>query len=1013
MRTKEEAIKIIKTIKISFGDKQEHTDNVKPYNLYDLLKSLEQKAFDADISSYHDAKKLSAQKVNKNEFLPCFLPHAVMTGKRKLTNNSGKFDHSRWAVSGLVHADLDNIESGEFDSIWDKLKTTKPLFLFRSPNGGIKCFWLTNINNSLENREMFMHLARYIVKSLLTKANIDAKFYDPAPMNANSKCYVSGGPEFKIEISPSFQVIDIEPFKNAILRIFKDKKNLEAKRTRLLEKAANDGDIQSWANLSDKQRINYESWATNKLAKEASASKNKGNSTSFRYACYLLSECKMDEHTALEYMSKLKHSIGARATFDPKKQLEAAFKTTNCNNLGGVVKTEIFSSLVQKTEDEISGLNRKLSAITRNTIDTKATTEKEEWAKILASKPKELDAVTAVEDDDPELITIEEADKSPLKLKDLSALSVSIITGLPSSGKSYKMCRDSVGWMLAGDITIYVAPDRQSIKKTVADSRFQEVEKCLKDMLSAGKIIKDQFDFYMKNVHTIFSADKDSGSKKQMVSIQFDNALGDITAAGKGGIILMTMAGMMTVDLSGIDAKKTRIVFDDINDLPSVMSLGTWQSTEKNRLLNYIDVDTTGSCHKVKGITLEGLKYIDAEKSKGDRHPMYERIESARKKSRTNKSTYYTTELRPDGGYDVSVVSMLNLDILSSFKEIYFAGDQVEYNPYVLLLAKKCGVKINNIKLPSRTNRLQDRVKKIYYLTEHNFGKSRTERQQELPNQIAVAIKAKFGNSSHKNALICLNNDQKDLGIFKEELKDDFDLTVASANTKGLNHLKENTLILNAFKCDLPVSMKHVLSNITGLSFDEIEIFIHRNLLMQNLFRGCLRHKDDPRICDYVAPSKKDAEFIKERLLSEAGVNVEIECLDNKVSDYYKPLLAGRISKMGVAMTTAQRTQLKGLRKQFGDKVDDIDIQILLSEMKGLRGENRTAKFNKLLSNVEKSNIVTIPIKKKTISGKSPDTGDLFNFDETPKNTDNVIDFQALKKELGIKPLDTSRFKFG
>jgi hypothetical protein len=56
---------------------------------------------------------------------------------------------------------------------------------------------------------------------------------------------------------------------------------------------------------------------------------------------------------------------------------------------------------------------------------------------------------------------------------------------------------------------------------------------------------------------------------------------------------------------------------------------------------------------------------------------------------------------------------------------------------------------------------------------------------------------------------------------------------------------------------------------------------------------------------------------------------------------------------MGVAMTTAQRSQLKGLRGSFGDDVDKIDVELLLSAMKGLRGQNKKAKFEELLREVD------------------------------------------------------------
>ena len=150
---------------------------------------------------------------------------------------------------------------------------------------------------------------------------------------------------------------------------------------------------------------------------------------------------------------------------------------------------------------------------------------------------------------------------------------------------------------------------------------------------------------------------------------------------------------------------------------------------------------------------------------------------------------------------------------------------------------------------------------------------------------------------------------------------------------------------------------------------DQIETFLHRNLLMQNLFRGTLRDRDSKKKCDYIAPSKKDAEYLQNRL-AMYGFTVNITLLDKDLSEMFLPSKRGVKPVNDRAMIGSERERSSQLRAEFGHQIDLIcDNVFLLKTMKGLRGKNKTKVFNKLLNSKNKktqnANIISFEEMKR------------------------------------------------
>lgn len=334
---------------------------------------------------------------------------------------------------------------------------------------------------------------------------------------------------------------------------------------------------------------------------------------------------------------------------------------------------------------------------------------------------------------------------------------------------------------------------------------------------------------------------------------------------------------------------------------------------------------------------------------------MVKRIDAAQKTKASNLATYYTfsgDEISTRS--TITTLEMINLDILKIFKHTYIIGDEIEFNPYVIMLNKRADVTFEKVHLDCRTGNVKTRLPKILYVTDHRFSKTRLTRTQEIPKRISKIIIDHLGQK-HDNLLLCVNKDQKENKVFESILDKIFNTKTTSPITKGINNLQSNSLIACLFNMDMDISSKHILSDITGISFDELETYIHRNNLIQNLFRGVLRNPNSKEICDFIAPSKIDAEYLQNRLFKELGYKVNIELLDDDINKLFVSGKSGRPTKSnsGVVLKGNDKSALSKLRKRFGERVNDIEPIYLISKMKGLMKEKAQNMFDKLVAEYE------------------------------------------------------------
>jgi len=918
---------LLESITVGYGTPDDNK-NLTKISFFEVIGKMSKNRYAPDMIKYNSAKSNAKEgvKVSKDNFMPYFIPHANMSGSRKLLDDSGERDHSRWEPSKLIHGDLDNIPADEFKRVWELLLETQPLAMFASPNKGIKVFYYTDIvTNNEDIKKIFTNVCRFKILEILRSKGLE-EYYDFMPTHCSVKCYVSGsvdGSFTDIFVNQNYKIVTllnaIKAVRENSLRVL----DINEKRAKYVELAKSEKSYDEWNDLHPNYQKACLASCEQSYREAVAESTSTGNGSSFTLAGKLASS-KITKLMAREYMVRFSNHH-KRINIKIDKQLDAGWGRTEI--LGGKVKeTSKYTPALEVLNRELEKSTLSLFKITRKSSDFNK--------KLKKKKPKKVNEVKNNLD-------------TGIKTTDLSKLNVSVIKGLPGSGKSFRRCRIATDTLFKGEITLYICPDIHSITKNVSGSRYDEIEKYLKQLHKMNNL--DQ-------VFTIHSQTDMDSNQRQHVGTLFENSVAELKSKSLGGVIFLTMAGLKVVDLELLKGLNTHIVFDDINELSEVQSLGKWNASEVKVFSDNIVFDAVGCSYRVKHLSHIGVNNLlmwDLAKQAAPVYSKYIRAIDDNKK--VNMTVYYIIEKDElVANYKVGQVSIFNLEKLKHFKSVVFSGDQVEHSPMVKMISDKGNAEIKEIPLPARQKNLAKRCPIIYYITDYNYSKGKVATKQNIVAATCKAIGEKFGNK-HENALLCLNNDQKSFKVFESEMGKYFDnLTINGANTKGKNDLQDNTIILSIFRVGLNATTKHLQEHLTGYSKDDLEIFVHQNLLMQNALRGNLRREDDNRNNVIVVPTKADATFLQSRFLSEANEQMKIELIDSELSEMFAPLKTGRNTKSetGIPMTARQRNALSRLRGKFKKNVDLFEPLFLLKKTYKLRGKELQEMFDGLLADL-------------------------------------------------------------
>ncbi|TMP17010.1 hypothetical protein [Pseudoalteromonas sp. S2893] len=933
---------LLKNINVGFAPVQDGSfTKIKGVQLVRVITAITEGKFNAPVAEYKKAKAASETKVSKDSYLPKFTPHGFkINGFHKIESTDEGLN--TFTANGVFHADLDNIPKNELNRVWDALLTTKPFFMMVSPSkDGIKCFWLNDLyvnNDSYKafaafkgDRKAHMNMNRIMVKDLLKAAGI-VEYYDQAPTNNNSLCYVSD--DTRIHLDDDFSVYGIKQALAFINNVNKQAKSIDDKiknvRSSMSELGASELKL-SDSMIDARVRSTIEKFSNNTKSFDA----GDGNGAAYSMACSMVAKGVDDSRIILE-LDLFKARFSKRPTWTAESKLNSA----KANGAKPVVELEF------------------------NGADKVAFGKLENELNILSEKKAFVDyclrAVSFVD----KKVKVEEEKKGELVFnKDIKNLKLTCMTGLPATGKTFKATKDAVRDMIDDKAcSLYILPDRASMRRGVEGSRYEEVIKHLTALVNTGELSLKEFEAYKDRVVTIFASDAaDEEQKYGTVASQFDNVFRfDKDFVKNGGIVFMTFAGFLTVNTTDLDLRNVHLLKDDVDGLSTPVKLNTngalWTSQQKKDLLNYFEYEKRSNSYKINGLSKDGLEYYVENEKNGNAEKLFKRVEEVKTIHADNKAIFYTFKPEIDKGYNVYKSRIIDVDTFVNFgRGVTFIGDSVQENPIVRLLTK-AGVNYQEENLKLRIKNFNKRAGTVYYVTEHNMSKTKMNNIKERGFMITNAIKKEFAGG--RKALLCVNNDQLQDGELARDLEHHFDLTSVPANTKGRNDLKENDLILGLFRCDLPIDVKLTTDEIQGLGADELENWIQINLLLQAFFRGVLRYEIDDRVCDIVVPNKAHAEAIVNQIFLETGVKLNTKCLDENVSKSFEN---GKRGVRPLSGDKAMDAKTKNTRRAIKKKVDAIDNSLSIDDLlkfydgdfiNAFVNESSTKNKNKMVNNL-------------------------------------------------------------
>ncbi|GIU31810.1 hypothetical protein [Shewanella sp. MBTL60-007] len=335
---------VITDLKVGFCNFGENW--VKPTPITEIINKLHSQEYASNIKSYQEQVVIYGKEaVSKYDHIPLFIPHSIYENTRKRTDN-GQWLYDTFELSNIIHADLDGVPSSEFENVWSKLENTNPLFMFKSPNGGIKCFWVHSLESTLLTKRLFMLVCRMFVKDTLNKLDLGS-YYDHMPTTPNSNCFFSGGDGFilksNVDCFKAEHVQDLNPYLKDVALLDEEKRRLE----KVINNKRGEVEVVGWSELSEERRAKIdakiEKFADDMLQDVlATNSKSKGNNQSYRLACC----CKglgVGYDRAVIELSKLKSRLHG-AAWCPRDKASAAFQ--------GASNSEAFNKNVSNIPEE-------------------------------------------------------------------------------------------------------------------------------------------------------------------------------------------------------------------------------------------------------------------------------------------------------------------------------------------------------------------------------------------------------------------------------------------------------------------------------------------------------------------------------------------------------------------------------------------------------------------------------------------------------------------------------------
>lgn len=313
------------------------------------------------------AAKLENRKVNKvqkEKYVPSFMPHAYIQDKKvKLKNKKDETEHHRWEATGYVHIDLDNIPANDVPRVIDAIESTYPAAMFQSPSGdGLKVFYRHNKSAfTLAEKQDFTLAVRFFVRDLLERLDL-GNYYDPAACDPNRQCYFSFDPSAKYfeENTPADLQLAYDNLAAARLELT----SLQQQRKQL---------VQVVPNVITSELLNARAEELQqRFIKHVNQSNAHGNGESFKLACWMV--CSgYDDYAIISKLTEL-HAV-LNGNWQPEEKLMNARRKVQDNRNRYASETieicnKVDTSEYNKLNEKIADVEKYIKA-GKNTIKLK------------------------------------------------------------------------------------------------------------------------------------------------------------------------------------------------------------------------------------------------------------------------------------------------------------------------------------------------------------------------------------------------------------------------------------------------------------------------------------------------------------------------------------------------------------------------------------------------------------------------------------------------------------------
>ncbi|MGY3860246.1 BT4734/BF3469 family protein [Aeromonas lacus] len=285
-------------------------------SLEQLIDSIRKGTYRKNIEDYRTAKSQAQGKIQKEDFVPSFMPHGYILDKKvKLKNEHNVTEHNRWEPTGYLHIDLDKIPYGDVQRVKAALQSTNPVAMFQSPSGdGIKVFYVHNVPcMTVQQKEDFTVAVRFYIRALLERLDL-GNYYDPAACDPSRQCYFSFDPEAFYQAEEQSEQADLLNAYNALNEKRKELQQCTDAIKDLCKVVRNDINAGVVAQRDEEVQ--------RRLLNAINTGKG-GNNKSFALACFMI-KSGVPYNEMLMNLEMLHSAL--RATWKPAEKIQAAME---------------------------------------------------------------------------------------------------------------------------------------------------------------------------------------------------------------------------------------------------------------------------------------------------------------------------------------------------------------------------------------------------------------------------------------------------------------------------------------------------------------------------------------------------------------------------------------------------------------------------------------------------------------------------------------------------------------